>query len=267
VETDATNLKLTSMRAFFFDMDGVLSVGKEDPQYLGGREVVSQLKGTGRRAYVLTNDSTHTRLELHRNLVDLGFNFALEDILTSSYLTALYLKKAKGNVSFFLIGEEGLRTELESAGHNSSDTEPEVVVVGLDRKLTYEKLNAALKFLRNGARLIGSYGGTVYMSDFGPAISAGPIIRALEWASGRRAIMIGKPSTRMFRLALNRAGVRPSQAVMVGDQVETDLIGAHKTGLHTVLVLTGVESKASLKDARVKPELVLNNVNSLSKYI
>lgn len=262
------NLKLTQMRAFFFDMDGVLSVGKEDLQYLGGREVVSELKSTGRRAYVLTNDSTHTRLELHRNLVNLGFDFVFEDILTSSYLTALYLKqRAKANVSFFLIGEEGLRTELESAGHNSTDTQPEVVVVGLDRKLTYEKLNSALKFLRDGARLIGSYGGTVYMSDCGPAISAGPIIRALEWASGRRAIMIGKPSTRMFRLALNRADVRPSQAVMVGDQVETDLIGANKTGLHTVLVLTGVESKESLKNARVKPELVLNNVNSLSKYI
>ncbi|MGO9643784.1 MAG: HAD-IIA family hydrolase [Candidatus Bathyarchaeia archaeon] len=261
-------MKLTSAKAFFFDMDGVLSVGKEKPRYLGGREIVARIKDTGRQAYVLTNDSTHTRQELHQNLSNLGFSFVLEDILTSSYLTASYLKeKVKANVSFFLIGERGLQRELEDAGHNSTDTQPDVVIVGLDRKLTYEKLNSALQFLKNGALLIGSYGGTVYMSDHGPAMSAGPIIKALEYASDRRAIMIGKPSTHMFRLALNRANVKASQAVMIGDQIETDLIGAHKVGLRTVLVLTGVETEETLKRSKIKPELILNNVDILAKYI
>ena len=267
-ERHCSSLKLTSARAFFFDMDGVLSVGKENPHYLGGREVVARIKTSGRQAYVLTNDSTHTRQELHQNLSKLGFSFVLDDILTSSYLTASYLKeKVRANVSFFLIGERGLQRELEDAGHNSTDTQPEVVIVGMDRKLTYEKLNSALQFLKNGALLIGTYGGTVYMSDHGPAMSAGPIIKALEYASGRRAIMIGKPSTHMFRMALNRAGVKPSQAVMIGDQIETDLIGAHKVGLRTVLVLTGVETKETLKRSRIKPDLILANVDILAKYV
>ena len=105
------------------------------------------------------------------------------------------------------------------------------------------------------------------MSDHGPAMSAGPIIKALEYASGRRAIMIGKPSTRMFRMALNRADVKASQAVMIGDQIETDLMGAHKVGLRTVLVLTGVETKETLKRSRIKPDLILANVDILVKYV
>ena len=261
-------MKLANVRAFFFDMDGVLSVGKEKPRYLGGREIVARIKGTGRETYVLTNDSTHTREELHQNLSNLGFSFAIGDILTSSYLTASYLKaKMRANVSFFLIGEHGFRKELENAGHNSTDTQPEVVIVGLDRKLTYEKLNSALQFLKNGAVLIGSYGGTVYMSDHGPAMSAGPIIKALEYASDRTAVIIGKPSTHMFRLALTHASVKASQAVMIGDQIETDLIGAHKVGLKTVLVLTGVETEKTLKRSRIKPELVLSDVDILAKYL
>jgi len=235
---------------------------------LGGREIVSKIKSSGRQTYVLTNDSTHTRQELHQNLTKLGFSFSFEDILTSSYLTASYLNENVGrNVSFFLIGERGLLEELEAEGHNPTKTQPDVVIVGMDRELNYEKLNSALRFLKNGALLIGSYGGTVYMSDDGPAMSAGPIIKALEYASDRRAIMIGKPSTHMFRSALHRANVRASQAVMIGDQIETDLIGARKVGLKTVLVLTGIETRETINRSKVKPELILNNLDILVKHI
>ena len=260
-------MKLTNAQAFFFDMDGTLTVGKERPRYLGGREIITKIKSSGRQTYVLTNDSTHTRQELHQNLSNLGFSFVIEDILTSSYLTASYVKeRVRANASFFLIGEKGLRRELEVAGHNSTDTQPDVVIVGMDQELSYEKLNSALRFLKNGALLIGSHGGTVYMSDNGPVMSAGPIIKALEYASGCRATMIGKPSTHMFRSALTRAKVRASEAVMVGDQIETDLVGAHKVGLRTVLVLTGVETKETIKQSRIQPELILDNVDILAKY-
>ena len=187
-------MKLSSMKVFFFDLDGVLSIGKETPRYLGGREVVEKIKALGKKALVLTNDSTHTRQEIQQNLANLGFAFAVDDILTSSFLTANYLTRKFGKASFFLVGEDGLKRELETAGHQVSETEPQVVVVGFDRKLTYEKLDDALRFLREGAKLVGSYGGAVYMSDHGPALSAGPIIKALEYGSNKRAIMIGKPS-------------------------------------------------------------------------
>jgi 4-nitrophenyl phosphatase/NagD protein len=260
-------MKLSSMKVFFFDLDGVLSIGKENPRYLGGREVVEKIKALGKKALVLTNDSTHTRQEVQQNLANLGFAFTVDDILTSSFLTANYLTRKFGKASFFLVGEDGLKRELERAGHQLSETEPQVVVVGFDRKLTYEKLDDALRFLREGAKLVGSYGGAVYMSDHGPALSAGPIIKALEYGSNKRAIMIGKPSPRIFRLALQLARERPHHAVMIGDQIETDILGARKAGVHAILVLTGVETRDTIRHSRIKPDDVFETVDDLGSLI
>ncbi len=260
-------MNVKRIRVFFFDLDGVLSVGKENPRYIGGRAVVEKIKSSGRKAFLLTNDSTHVRQEILGNLAKLGFNFTLDEILTSSYLTATYLTEKFGKASFFLVGEDGLRRELEAAGHRATDRTPKVVVVGFDRGLTYQKLDDALRFLKGGAQLIGSYGGAVYMSDHGPALSAGPIIKALEYGSGGRAIMIGKPSPRMFRLALQRANEKPGQAVMIGDQVETDLVGAHRAGVHSILVLTGVDNRETIRRSKIKPDMTIENVDNLLDYI
>ena len=259
-------MKWTSLRAFFFDMDGVLSVGKEAPRYLGGRETVKRLKESGRKTFVLTNNSTQTREELHQNLADLGFAFDSSEILTSSYLTGLYLNDKFGKASFYLVGEAGLRRELEAAGHRSSDR-PQAVVIGLDRQLSYEKLNNALRFLLAGALLVGSYGGSVYMSSQGPAMSAGPIVKALEYASDKKAVLIGKPSPRMFRLALRIANERADRAVMVGDQIETDLLGARKAGVHTILVLTGVEKRETIGRSKFKPDALIENVDDITDLL
>ena len=260
-------MKLRSIRVFFFDLDGVLSVGKENPRYLGGREVITKIKATGRKVAVLTNDSTHMRQEVLDNLRRFGFNFNFNEILTSSYLTAMYLTQRFGKATFFLVGEDGLKRELERAGHNAVESRPDAVVVGFDRKLTYQKLDQALKHLRDGSLLVGSYGGAVYMSDHGPALSAGPIIKALEYGSDKRAVMIGKPAPRMFKLALHLTEAKAANAVMVGDQVETDLLGAHRAGVHAVLVLTGVEKRDTIARSRIRPDLVLERVDDLADLL
>jgi HAD superfamily hydrolase (TIGR01450 family) len=259
-------MNIKSIRVFLFDLDGTLCVGKENPRYLGGKQLVKKLNDLGRKTFILTNDSTHLREEIHRNLTKLGFSFAIDEVLTASYLTASYLTERFGNASFYLIGESGLRQELEAAGHHAS-AEPEVVVVGLDRQLSYEKLDKGMRLLRGGARLIGSYGGSVYMSDSGPALSAGAIIRALEFASGKKAVMIGKPSPRMFTFALQLAKEKTNKAVMIGDQIETDLAGARKAGVHTILVLTGVETRESVNRSKIKPEMIIENLKVLETLL
>jgi 4-nitrophenyl phosphatase len=256
------------MHVFFFDMDGVLSIGKRSPRYIGGRAVISRIKSSHKQAFVLTNDSTHTREEIHQNLQSLGFKFGLEDVLTSSYLTALYLSQHfKRTVTFFLLGERGLLQELLAEGHQPTEHNPDVVVVGLDRQLNYAKLDLTLRVLRGGSSLVGSYGGTLYMGDNGPALSAGPIIKALEYGANKRAVIIGKPSPRMFQLALKLAQAKASQAVMIGDQIETDILGAKRTGVHTILVTSGVETRDTIRKSAVKPELVINNVDELMQYL
>ncbi|HXZ90039.1 MAG TPA: HAD-IA family hydrolase, partial [Candidatus Dormibacteraeota bacterium] len=129
------------------------------------------------------------------------------------------------------------------------------------------KLDDAFRFLRAGAVLVGVYGGAVYMGARGPALSAGPIVKTLEFASGKRAVLIGKPSPRMFRLALQLANERASRAVMVGDQIETDVLGAQRAGVHTILVLTGVETRETVAHSKVKPDAVIENVDALAELL
>jgi HAD superfamily hydrolase (TIGR01450 family) len=259
-------MNLGRLRVFFFDLDGVLLVGKLRPRYLSGRGIIRRLKETGRKTLVLTNNSTQTRKQVLDNLKRLGFAFEMEDILTSSYLTAQYLTRRFGETRFSLIGEIGFRRELEAAGHHESRN-PQAVVVGLDRGLNYYKLDDAFRFLRAGAVLVGAYGGATYMSAHGPALSAGPVLKALEFASGKRAVMIGKPSPRMFQLALQLTNEAANRAVMVGDQIETDVLGARKAGVHTILVLTGVETAETASHSKIKPDAVIENADALAKLL
>lgn len=260
-------MQIAKARLFLFDVDGVLYAGKERLRLIGGPRVFDKLRKLERRLFVVTNTSTHDRATVHRNLQTLGFELRLDEILTSIQLTAEYLSRKFGAVRCYLIGEEGFRRELETRGHVITEKNPQFVVVGLDRFLTYEKLNAATMFLRHGASLVASHRSRVYMYENGPAMAVGPIARALEYASGKRAVYVGKPSPIMFNLAMSLGKASPRETVMVGDQIESDIVGAKRVGAYAVLVLSGVERRETLGSSRVKPDLVLENVDQLLQYL
>jgi HAD superfamily hydrolase (TIGR01450 family) len=155
------------------------------------------------------------------------------------------MKERFGGVSYFLVGEPGLESEMKRQGHvRVAGEKAPFVVVGLDRGVNYAKLDKAARLVRGGARLIATHSSRLYMYKTGPAMATGPIVKAIEFASGRRATVIGKPSPLMFRIALRRAGCEAGEAVMVGDQLDTDILGARRAGVDSVLVETGLGSPA-----------------------
>lgn len=255
--------RLANKKLFLFDVDGVLYAGKERLRLIGGRKIIEKLRKMGKKFFVLTNISTHTRDSIQANLNSLGFDIKRDEILSSIQLLSDYLKKKYGSVKCYMIGEDGFRRELEANGHRIVGDDADFVVVGLDRNLSYAKLDNAVQILRKGAKLMGAHMARLYMYETGPAMAPGPIVKALEYASGKRALSFGKPSPLMFKLALAKAGVAGKDAVMVGDQIETDIVGAKKIGMYTVLTLSGVDTMQSVKSAKVKPDLVLNNVDDL----
>ena len=235
-------LDLRSKRLFLFDLDGVFYKGKERPVKIAGSAVVEAIRNRGKELFVLTNNSTDTVRTLHLNLARLGIRIREDEILTSSRLTAEYIEGRYGRVSYFLVGEAGFDRELRRLGHRPARaSEADVVVVGLDRAVSYGKLDEASKAAKRGAALVASHAASFYMSRFGPALGPGPLVRAIESASGRRAIVVGKPSPLMFRIALKKGECRPEEAVMVGDQLDTDILGAERAGIDSVLVLTGID--------------------------
>jgi HAD superfamily hydrolase (TIGR01450 family) len=165
----------------------------------------------------------------------------------------------------YVVGEEGLVEELKLAGLElAGPEEAECVVVGLDRGLTYSKLEGALRCLSRGALLVATNGDPTLPTERGLAPGAGAILAALEAAAGRRAdAVVGKPNAFMYELALREHGIRPGEALAVGDRLDTDVEGAKRAGLAAALVLTGAAKLSDLERARVKPDFVLGSIRDL----
>jgi 4-nitrophenyl phosphatase len=242
-------IDLSRKKLFLFDLDGVLTAGKESPVKLGGTRVINKIRaGKGKRLFVLTNDSTDTVETVLERLQRFDIPVKYEEILTSAKLTAQYVAKRHPKGTYFLVGERGLEEELNKEGlKRTRGSKADVVVVGLDRWLTYNKLDKAGEVARNGASIVACHYAKLYMFKDRVAMAVGPIVRAIEFASDKKAVAIGKPSRLMFELALEKAGCRPEDAVMVGDQEETDILGAKKMGITSIMVKTGVFSRGETK--------------------
>jgi HAD superfamily hydrolase (TIGR01450 family) len=257
-------IQLKDKRLFLFDLDGVLLKGKEKPIKLGGTIVFEKIRSRGKKLLVVTNNSTDTVEAVHRRLKRAGIPVALEEVLTSTRLTAEYIAETYGNASFFLVGERGFEAELRRAGlTRSRGSKADVVVVGLDRRLTYAKLDKAVRLARGGAHIVACHPSRMYMYKRGPAIGVGPILKAIEYGAEKRGVSIGKPSPLMFELALKLAGCSAEETVMVGDQEDTDVEGASRVGIDAILVLSG------LYDGKTKTKAVgvVENVDDLADYI
>ena len=257
-------LDLSKKKLILFDLDGVFYKGKEKPVKIGGTRVVRKLRELGKMLFLLTNNSTDSVSTVHSRLARLQIPIRKEEILTSGLLTAEYLSREYGRVSYYLIGEKGLQNEMRGFGHTKTEGEvADFVVIGLDRRLTYEKLDHAARVVRNGARIVATHASRVYMYKRGPALAAGPIVRAVEYATGEKAIVIGKPALPMFKLALKRAKCGPRDAIMIGDQVDTDIDGATAAGIDSILVATGVDRSIRGTGALA----AVSNVDDLTDYM
>jgi len=236
---------LRGKNLFLFDLDGVFYKGKESRVKIGGTRAVEALRASEKELFVLTNNSTDTVATVHSHLLEFGIPVRKDEVLTSGLLTAEYLLEKHGKVSYFLVGEKGLDAEMKACGHRRTMGETaDFVVVGLDRNITYAKLDQASRLARNGAKIVATHLSRLYMYKSGPAMATGPLVKAIEYASRKHAIVIGKPSPLMFSIALRRAGSKREEAVMIGDQADTDILGANRAGIDAILVTTGIDQDA-----------------------
>jgi phosphoglycolate/pyridoxal phosphate phosphatase family enzyme len=258
--------KITS---FIIDMDGVLYLG--DSPLEGAAKAINRLREMGKKLTFSTNNSTLSRKMYVRKLAGMGINSRESEIVTSAYATAVYFKEKHPNAKIYAVGEEGLKEELRLAGFKLlSDRESGSathVVVGLDRKINYRKLTAALRALLSGAELVATNPDDRYPTENGLAPGAGAMIGALTRSSGKKVrVVIGKPSPYMVRLSLKLMGSTADQTAIVGDRLDTDVRVGNRLGLTTILVLTGVASEDDLKRVRgtdMEPDFVIRSLMDL----
>jgi len=254
---------LDSYRVFLLDVDGVLVRGGE--VIPGAIEGVLGLQEIG-RVVLLSNNSTRSRDQVAHALQILGFPIDADAIVNSAFIASEYLCEHFGPVRVWPLGEEGLSLELRSAGHELVPPhEADWVVAGMDRKLDYERLAQGLRALLTGARLLATNEDTTFPTLDGPQPGAGAVIGAFKGMGFSPYVVVGKPSKIAFQIALERAECNPEEALMIGDRLETDILGAREAGTDSALVLTGVTQREMIETNAYAPRFVADSLHALAE--
>jgi HAD superfamily hydrolase (TIGR01458 family) len=224
-------------RALVLDMEGVLHV---DWRALpGAADAMRSLAGAGIALAVLTNTTGHTRAAIAARLDGLGMPVPADRIVTAASATAAHLREHAVGPVFALLEPAALE-ELAGVELVSSPAAAEVIVLGgPDDRWTYPAMNEVFRALQRGASLVAMHRNRWWTTTAGPALDAGMYVSGLEYASGVSATVIGKPSPAIFQTACALAGADPAAAMMVGDDLESDLRPARALGMATCLVRTG----------------------------
>jgi 4-nitrophenyl phosphatase len=259
-------------KAVVLDLDGVLYRG-ENP-IPGAREAVSKLRSLGLKVYFLTNNSTKTRADYVQKLSRMGIPAKEREVYTSALAAAHFLKERYKKGVAFVIGERGLKSELKASGFRiarSANEKIDFVVVGLDRSLTYEKLAHAQRAIREqNALFLATNADPTLPVEKGELPGSAAMVSAVSACTGRKpAFTFGKPNTFLLECILADAGCTPSELLVIGDRLATDIAVANKIGAYSVLVLTGATSKSQARNAKgiLKPKKIINSIAEIGKVL
>jgi phospholysine phosphohistidine inorganic pyrophosphate phosphatase len=241
-----------------FDIDGVLEYkGIVIP---GAVETIRMLRQKGLVLRFLTNSTLKNRQSCAEKLNRKGFQIDPAEVLTASYIAAVYMRGIQPRSCWVMLEPEGLE---EFKGILQDEENPEYIVMGDNRsRFDFDTLNRVLRHLRNGSKLVGLLSELVDSSLGELELNVGSWVGMLERASGVKAVYTGKPSLLAFELTLKSMGLNPGQVVMVGDRVGSDIQGAQAYGLQTVLLRTG-EFKPSDLDGPVKPDHLFDSIQDI----
>jgi NagD protein len=248
-------------KAYFIDMDGVLVRGNR--AIPGAVEFIDRLRQSGALYMVLTNNSRFTTRALQVRLRAAGFEVPLELIFTSALATASFLDHQHPGGSAFAIGEAGLTTALHEVGYILTEHSPDYVVLGETIAYTFENITTAINLIDAGARFIATNPDITGPSESGIEPACGAIAAMITAATGANPYFIGKPNPLMIREGLRRCGAHATNAVMIGDRMDTDILAGLESGMETVLVLSGVTKQEDIKRFPYRPDRVVASVASL----
>ena len=263
------NELLKSIRLYLFDMDGTL--------YLGNRlydftlELLDTIKSTGRHYLFMTNNSSKSVEDYIKKLAKLGIEATREDFITSSQATTYYLKEHYPGHRLYVCGTNSLKKELEQEGSALTDVLEDVdcIVMGFDTELTFKKLEDVSRLLltRENLPYIATNPDYVCPTEFGSVPDCGSVCDMIFNATGKRPVVIGKPSPLMPQLAMSRLGYTKEETAVIGDRIYTDVKSGLNAGITGILVLSGETTLDILEKSEDKPHLVLDDASAIVKAL
>jgi 4-nitrophenyl phosphatase len=256
-------LNFAEIRAVLLDLDGV--VWLDHTPLPGTPDFFHFLAAQGLPYLFLTNNSTRAPHEFIAKISDFGIAVQPQQIINSGVVTADYVAAnfAPGT-PIYVVGSQSLITMLAERGYPLDADNAQVVIVGLDTSFTYQKLAIAGARIMAGATFIGTNGDSTFPMPSGPTPGAGSLVAAVAKMTNQTPPLMGKPEPHMFRIALARLGLAAENVLMVGDRLDTDILGAARVGLKTALVLSGVHQEADIAHFGVQPDAIYANLAALA---
>lgn len=245
-------------KTYLIDMDGVLVHGQRPIP--GAAEFIETLKKRGHKFLVLTNNSKYTPKDLCHRLEKAGLDVGQENIFSSAMATAHFVQSQKPEGSAYVVGETGLYQALHDVRYHLTEYNPDVVIIGEMESYSYDKIIAAMQHILNGVPFIATNPDAAGPSETGMVPACGAIAALIEKASGYSPYFVGKPNPLMMRLGLRHLNEHSENAVMIGDNMETDIRVGLESGMETILVLSGVTTREIIKRFPYRPIQVLNSI-------
>ena len=254
--------ELRKKKGFICDMDGVIYHGNR--LLPGVKEFVEWLYREQKNFLFLTNSSERSPKELQQKLHRMGLDVDESHFYTSALATARFISSQAPGCSAYVIGGAGLIMALHDEGITMNDVNPDYVVVGEGRSYSLDTLTKATNLVMQGAKLIGANSDVSGPIENGIAPACRALIAPIEMATGKQAYFCGKPNPLMMRTGLKKLNCHSGEAVMVGDRMDTDVISGMESGMSTVLVLSGVSTRETLKTYAYRPSIVLDGVGDIA---
>jgi HAD superfamily hydrolase (TIGR01450 family) len=265
-------MDLEHIETFLIDGDGVL--WRDNEPVPGLDDFMEAMRRREIRWALLTNNNTRTVGEYLNKLAKLGITAAASQIFSSATVTADYLKKRYGHgAPVHAVGMNGVVKTLQDAGFHVSygeeipDHEVVAVAAGMDRALTFGKVRAATRLILGGAEFVATNTDGTYPTPDGQDPGTGMVIGALRGTTGMEPTIIGKPEKAIYEAALAALGGSKATTAMIGDRLETDILGAQRLGIPTIGVLTGVSTREQMTTGATQPDLIFDSIAELAERL
>lgn len=257
---------LTNIKCFVLDMDGTIYLGNELFDFT--QDFLKKVEETGRRYYFFTNNSSKSQMAYIEKLDNLGIQIKPEQMMISSHVMISYLKEHHPGKSIYLMGTGSLVDEFKRFDMPLTDDNPDIVVIGFDTELDYEKLCKACTYVRHGAIYYGinpDWNCPIEGGEFIP--DCGSMAKLIEASTGRFPEFFGKPSRHTLEYIVKTTGVKPEEIAVVGDRLYTDIAVAANSDVNSILVLSGESTRDDVANSNVKPTMIAESLKSITAML
>ncbi len=250
---------------FIIDMDGTFYLSGNLIE--GSVDFINRLKETGRDYYFFTNNSSNNVEVCLSKLASMGFNTTEDKIIVSSHVAAAYINKNYPGKKVYLLGNDRLKADIEKAGISLVEEDPDIVLLGFDTTLTYEKIRKAARFIYNGAVYLATHPDVNCPTADGFKPDTGAMIEMFAESAGRRPTVLGKPMTPTVDYITDKLGCERDEIAFVGDRLETDIAIGMRHSIPCALVYTGVTTPEMYAKSDIRADVDVKDLKTLSEYL